>query len=125
MFKTPLFAIAVTACLAAPAVAAPGDYKVEGTAKINGNATELMVKVLNVPTGKLVGNAKVWHFSSHQMAKGPSPMEMRHVAAPDGKDGYRLELPLHLHGQQFEHFMISVPGESEPIHARIQIPVAK
>lgn len=125
MLKNVIAATALAGLIAGTAIAAPSDYKIEGVATPKGSATELVVKVLQVPTGKYVSDAKVWHFSSHLMAKGPSPMEMRHHAAPDGKDGYKVELPLHMHDKQFEHFMVAVPGESEPIHARIQIPVAK
>jgi hypothetical protein len=121
-----LMAAATLSCLiASAALAAASDYKIEGTATPKGTSTELTLRVMNIKTGKHVTDAKVWHFSSHQMQKGPSPMELKHSAAPDGKDAYKVELPLHGHGQQFEHFMVSVPGEREPIHARIQLPLSK
>jgi len=125
MLKMSATAFSLSALLIGAALAAPGDYKVEGTATPKGAATELSVKVLNTKTGKYVDDAKVWHFGSHQMQKGPSPMELRHTAAPDGKGAYRVDLPMHSHGSQFEHFMVSVPGESEPIHARIPMSMAK
>ena len=125
MFKMLISATAISALVAGTALAAAGDYKLEGTATRKGSATELSVKVLNTKTGKYVDDAKVWHFSSHQMQKGPSPMELKHTAAPDGKGVYKVDLPMHGHGSQFEHFMVSVPGEAEPIHARIPMSMAK
>lgn len=125
MFKNLITAVALAALTMGTALAAPDDYKVEGVAIPKGTSTELVVKVLNTKTGKYVTDAKVWHFSSHQMQKGPSPMELRHSAKREGKDTYKVKLQMHGHGQQFEHFMVSVPGESEPIHARIQIPMSK
>lgn len=125
MLKKLLAIAAFTGFAAASSVAAPADYKVEGTARVVGTSSELTVKVLNVPTGKYVKNAKVYHFSAHQMAKGPAFMELRHFVAPDGNDGYRIKLPLHIHDKQVEHFMIRVPGEGEAIHARIELPVVK
>lgn len=121
-----LLVIAVFAGLiAGSAVAAPADYKVEGAARVVGTSSELTVKLLNVPTGKYVKNAQVYHFSAHQMGKGPAFMQLRHSVAPDGNDGYKIKLPLHIHDKQVEHFMIRVPGEGEAIHARIELPVVK
>ena len=112
---------------AGSASSAPQDYKVEGFARNTGHGTEIVVSVQNLRTGNFVANAKVWHFTAYQMGMGSVPypvplLEMRHDALPDGKDAYVVALPTQAL-RPFEHFMAVIPGEEEPIHARVQMTV--
>jgi len=121
MLKRVVAAVGLLGLVAGTALAAPADYKVEARGKPKGTGSDLIVKVMNVPTGKYVTDAKVWHFSTKQAQKGPAQTVVRQLPA-DGKGNYRLRIKLRAQtGDSFEHFMVSVPGEAEPIHARIPV----
>ena len=112
------------------ASAAPEDYRVDGFARNSGHGIELVVSIQNLRSGNFVTDAKVWHFTAYQMGMGPTPypvplLEMRHDANPDGKDSYVVALPTQVHLRPFEHFMAVIPGEEEPVHARVQMTVQK
>jgi hypothetical protein len=122
MLRTIAVAAAFAVALAGAAVAAPGDYKVEARGKPKGTGSDLIVKVLNTKTGQPVTDAKVYYFATHQGAKGGTQTTSK-VLPSDGKGAYRVRVKLRkqTQGEQFEHFMVSVPSESEPIHARVPI----
>jgi len=121
MLKSLIAAGALLVALAGTAVAAPADYTIEARGKPKGTGSDLIVKVLNVPSGKYVPNAKVWYFTTTQGGKGGAQTTSK-LLPSDGKGAYRVRVKLRAQtGDQFEHFMVSVPGEAEPIHARVAV----
>ena len=119
----------LTLGVAGAAHAASQDYKVDGFARVTGKDTsELVVRILNVRTGAYVSDATVWHFTATGL--GPLPyslplLRLRHDVAPDVANDYVIELPMQVHARSFEHFMATIPGEDEPVHARVQISVRR
>jgi hypothetical protein len=118
-----VFATAALLCaLSIPAMADPADYMVEARGKPKGTGSDLIVKVTNKKTTQLVTNAKVWYFSTKQAGKSGPTQTVSKELPSDGKGNYRVRVRLRQQtGDQFEHFMVSVPGEAEPIHARIPV----
>jgi hypothetical protein len=122
MLRTIAVTAALAVALAGAAVAAPDDYKVEARGKPKGTGSDLIVKVLNTKTGQPVTDAKVYYFTTHQGGKTGQHTQSR-VLPSDGKGAYRVRVKLRkqTQGEQFEHFMVSVPSEAEPIHARVPV----
>jgi len=108
--------------LAGAALAAPSDYKVEARGKPKGTGSDLIVKVLNTKTGQPVTDAKVYFFETYQGAKGGTQTVSK-VLPSDGKGAYRVRVKLRKQttGESFEHFMVALPTEPEPIHARVAV----
>ena len=105
-------------------------YRVEGATSSDGRKVELVVKVRNMATDNYVADAKVWHVSVEPggfSPRGPRFSEARHVMTPDGKDGYAISFAQERHRDiwRYEHFIVSVPGEDELVHARIAVSPAK
>ena len=122
MLRKVIAAATLFGLVSGASLAAPADYKVEARGKPKGNSSDLIVKVMNTPTGTYVTDAKVWYFSSRQSGKGTTQQVVSRELPSDGKGNYRVRIKLRGQpGDTFEHFMISVPGESEPIHARVAV----
>jgi hypothetical protein len=122
MLKHVLAVAAVVGVLSSPALADPADYLVEARGKPKGTGSDLIVKVTNKKTTQLVTDAKVWYFTTQQPGKSGPTKSVSKLLPSDGKGNYRVRIRLRQQtGDQFEHFMVSVPGEAEPIHARIPV----
>ena len=117
---------AAASVIAASALAAPSDYRIEGTSTQTGSTTELNVRSFHVPSGTYVSDSRVWHVSTHQSFKAPSPVaETRRALIPDGRGNYRLNLPLHVHGNSLERVALAVRAEPAVIVADIATPASK
>ena len=122
MLKHMLMAAGLVCALSGPALADPADYAVEARGKPKGTGSDLIVKVMNTKSGKYVTDAKVWYFTSRQGLKGGPAQSVSKLLPTDGKGAYRVRVRLRAQtGDQFEHFMVSVPSEGEPIHARVLV----
>jgi hypothetical protein len=101
-----------------PASGAPADYRFEATQpriKMEDNA-RVVVRLVHVPTGKLIPDAIIFQTHLEMAMQGAAPMRAK-ASQPKATGGglYALQAPLNMEGQWTLHLSAKVQGEKDTV----------
>ena len=123
-----LFAFAASALVATHVFAAPADYRFElvQARSVAPNKTEVVVRIIHTPDGKLVNDAVIYETKLDMAPDGMASMTAPVKALPSAEPGlYRFEAGPEMAGKWGLTIGARVQGEQQPVRGTVVVPVQK